>query len=668
MQTIIFLMQKFLHLFDTSSVKRISFREDINGLRAIAVLAVVFYHSEFQFFKGGWLGVDIFFVISGYLISNIIISDLNSNNFSFKDFYLKRVKRILPALFSTLLLSFPFAYWLLTPKAMLEYAQSLIASLVFYSNYYFQNLDFYIAEPAKYMPLIHTWSLAIEEQYYLLFPMVAFILYKYLNKYFGLSIGILIVISILLNSTMSGAFKFYQLQYRLWELLLGVLIMILHSNIKVNHLEKIGFPLILFSIYYFDDATYINQIESKLVATIGVALVIFSNHEESYLSKFLQLRGIKFIGLISYSIYLLHNPAFTFYRIFLNNSNILIAPIENNSLNIQDILVNSTTESPSTISYFIILVFIVLIASLMYKHIETSSKRLSIVLILLPIIAFAAIYTTYDNSTYRYVDSKYLSATAQEEPVGDFLCWNQFKSLTESTTTYEDCFVDNNSDKNLIFLGDSSIIVFAKFFEKNQTLAEDYNYVFLSTMGRYFFNPIDVYSDCKNCILNNIRNDNSIIIFSHRIVDHVEDRGSIYFTENQSYSEASNDFKNYFESLREVNKNIIVIEPYPEITSSPREVLLNKELFENKNFETLYLPYSLWIENSTNTGEILDFIKGLNTSIVETVDKFCEIKTNQCITYNKPNLIYLDRTHINSTGVELILDDLVSVIKRTLSH
>ena len=111
-----------------------------------------------------------------------------------------------------------------------------------------------------------------------------------------------------------------------------------------------------------------------------------------------------------------------------------------------------------------------------------------------------------------------------------------------------------------------------------------------------------------------------------------------------------------------------MIEPYPEITSSPREVLLNKELFENKNFETLYLPYSLWIENSTNTGEILDFIKGLNTSIVETVDKFCEIKTNQCITYNKPNLIYLDRTHINSTGVELILDDLVSVIKRTLSH
>ncbi len=98
-------MQKLSSLFDISNINRISFREDINGLRAIAVLSVVFYHSDFSYFKGGWLGVDIFFVISGYLISNIIISDLNNNDFSFKVFYLKRIKRILPALFATLFLT-----------------------------------------------------------------------------------------------------------------------------------------------------------------------------------------------------------------------------------------------------------------------------------------------------------------------------------------------------------------------------------------------------------------------------------------------------------------------------------------------------------------------------------------------------------------------------------
>ena len=140
----------FLNYFDISSIRRISFREDINGLRAIAVLSVVFYHANFPIFKGGWLGVDIFFVISGYLISNIIVSELNESKFSFRRFYIRRIKRILPALFFTIIMTIPFAFWLLTPKAMNEYLNSLLASLFFYANYYFMNLEFYISE-VKYL-------------------------------------------------------------------------------------------------------------------------------------------------------------------------------------------------------------------------------------------------------------------------------------------------------------------------------------------------------------------------------------------------------------------------------------------------------------------------------------------------------------------------------------
>ena len=139
-------MKLIFKLIDIADIKRISFRQDITGLRAIAVLAVVFYHAEIELFKGGWLGVDIFFVISGYLISNIIISELNEGTFTFKNFYLRRVRRILPALFSMLLLTIPFGYFLLTPKAIEEYVNSMIASVFFYANYYFQNLDFYVAE------------------------------------------------------------------------------------------------------------------------------------------------------------------------------------------------------------------------------------------------------------------------------------------------------------------------------------------------------------------------------------------------------------------------------------------------------------------------------------------------------------------------------------------
>ena len=175
-------------LTDISNIKRISFRQDINGLRAISVLAVVFYHADIEFLKGGWLGVDVFFVISGYLISNIIISQINEGIFSFRNFYIRRTKRILPALFSTLLLTIPFAYFLLPPKAMGEFIDSMLASIFFFANYHFMNLDFYVAESTKFMPLLHTWSLAIEEQYYLIFPLFAFIIYKYFKKYFTLFI------------------------------------------------------------------------------------------------------------------------------------------------------------------------------------------------------------------------------------------------------------------------------------------------------------------------------------------------------------------------------------------------------------------------------------------------------------------------------------------------
>ena len=179
MKNLINLINNF---FTIHHIKRIEFRDDINGLRAVAVLAVIFYHAELDIFKGGWLGVDVF-VISGFLISNIIISELNNNSFTFKRFYIRRIRRILPALFFTLLL-IPFAFLLLMPRSFIEY-NNLIASVFFYANYFFQNLDFYNSDPVKFMPLLHTWSLAVEEQFYIIFPVVVYFLHKFFKNYFG---------------------------------------------------------------------------------------------------------------------------------------------------------------------------------------------------------------------------------------------------------------------------------------------------------------------------------------------------------------------------------------------------------------------------------------------------------------------------------------------------
>ena len=210
-------------------------------------------------FEGGWLGVDIFFNI-WILISNIIISEHLEGKFLFKKFYLRRARRLLPSLFFTMLMTIPFSIAILSPKAFKEYTEALLSSLFFYANFYFKSLDFYIAEPSKFNPLLHMWSLAIEEQFYILFPVVLFLFFKIIRRHLFSILLALFSISVYLNSTEQGYDKFYNLEFRAWELLLGALIMIISSNIRFEKIEILGLFLIVFSIYYFDN-NWIIQIE-----------------------------------------------------------------------------------------------------------------------------------------------------------------------------------------------------------------------------------------------------------------------------------------------------------------------------------------------------------------------------------------------------------------------
>ena len=230
-------MMKLFSILSPSSVERINFRSDIHGLRGLAVISVVFYHSNFEFLKGGWLGVDIFFIISGYLISNIIIAELNSGKFSFRAFYKRRIRRILPALLSTLTITSVFSYWLLTPKSLIEYSEAMISSIFFYSNYYFQNLDFYNTDPAKFNPLLHIWTLSVEEQFYLVFPLILFVIYMYFKKGLFIFVSSIFLVSMLLNATTQEISKFYQIEFRVWEFLLGTILVLFNLKRKYNFLN-----------------------------------------------------------------------------------------------------------------------------------------------------------------------------------------------------------------------------------------------------------------------------------------------------------------------------------------------------------------------------------------------------------------------------------------------
>ena len=657
-------MKLLFRLTDISNIKRVSFRQDINGLRAIAVLAVVFYHADIKLFKGGWLGVDIFFVISGYLISNIIISELNEGTFSFKNFYLRRVRRILPALFSTLLLTIPFAYFFLTPKAMTEYINSLVASIFFYANYHFMNLDFYVAESTKVMPLLHTWSLAIEEQYYLLFPLLAFAVYKYYKKYFAFFIALITFASIYINSLTQSTDKFYRLEFRIWELLLGVLVMILSSNYKVKHLEKIGLPLMLFPIFYFGDE-FLNHAEPKLISLIGISLIILSNTDFTVLTRILSYKIISTIGLCSYSIYLLHQPIFAFYRIFRNNFDLISIRYLNlglnNSIDVSSFPyfnINNLSEYNYTIVNLLLLSCTLCLGYISYKFVEVPSIKNKNFIPQLSFFLLLSAFIIHNGSSA--LENNYSNELTEESVFSDYNCWQKYGLEWDNFEPLASCTIDNNSNKDLIILGDSSSASISKnVIQKN--LFSDYNIYFISVNYDDFFIEFNSKLNCNNCFLTWIQDNPSTIIVSVELHRYIE-KDSIYYTDEFSNQNVEI-FKNNMKYLSKFSNDLLIIEPFPTVPQtmiSPRYLL---ELDEKNEIQEIYISYSTWIQNAKYTIGLLDELQNdFDMKIVRTNELFCSSKTNKCLFYKDTELLYLDEDHLSIAGGNLITKRLEIVL------
>ncbi|MBK2296102.1 acyltransferase family protein [Francisella philomiragia] len=311
----------------------------IDGLRAVAVLSVVFFHLDINLVKSGFLGVDIFFVISGFLITSIIIRDLESKSFSLKNFYLRRMRRILPALITVLIFSTVFAWLILLPQDLKNYSKSLVSALGSFSNlYFFKTLSFgYFSTDATVIPLLHTWSLGIEEQFYIFWPL--FLIFAF-NVYIGIGwkdkqalsnfdkyliISLILIVLSLFCFRYFSYFEIYdyfnheRFYYfpltRAFELLFGCALAIYLTKYKPTNnkliLELLSIISILLMLYpvLFKDVSYPSN--WTVIACVGAVLYIYAGCNERYntlVNRFLSIKPIVFIGLISYSLYLWHWP------------------------------------------------------------------------------------------------------------------------------------------------------------------------------------------------------------------------------------------------------------------------------------------------------------------------------------------------------------------------
>jgi len=298
----------------------VTYRPEIDGLRAIAVVSVILFHAGFGPFGGGYVGVDVFFVISGYLITSIIIGELAEKKFSILRFYERRARRILPALFFVMICTVPFAWAWMLPGQFKDFGQSLVAVTLFASNIFFGRETGYFGPEAEEKPLLHTWSLAVEEQYYVVFPVLLILLWR-----FGRDPAFYVVCGLALASLLLSewgwrhfpSWNFYLAPTRAWELLFGSACAFLHwrgAQRANNALSAMGLTLILVAVFIYDDLTPFPSLYA-LLPVGGTVLIIMFASGTTWVARLLSTSPFVTLGLMSYSAYLWHQPLIAFAKI-----------------------------------------------------------------------------------------------------------------------------------------------------------------------------------------------------------------------------------------------------------------------------------------------------------------------------------------------------------------
>jgi peptidoglycan/LPS O-acetylase OafA/YrhL len=300
-------------------------RDDIDGLRTFAVLPVIAFHFVIlpKIFAGGFVGVDIFFVISGYLITSSILHDINNKTYSIVDFYNRRIRRIFPALFTVFIFCVVVAFFCSFSSEATKISQSILSSVFFVSNYLFYNQSGYFDRNSETNPLLHMWSLSVEEQFYVIFPVAIYLLRDFSDKtrvQLLLAVAFVSFVASVWMVTANTAAAFFLVQYRAWELLIGALLAVnaipnLTRQWEAELVGISGIALIVLSVYLISNNTPFPGL-AAVAPCAGAAAVIYSGTGTKTLtSRALAFLPIRFIGLISYSLYLWHWPLIVFYRL-----------------------------------------------------------------------------------------------------------------------------------------------------------------------------------------------------------------------------------------------------------------------------------------------------------------------------------------------------------------
>mgnify|MGYP006087633693 CR=1 FL=1 len=672
------------------------YRPEIDGLRALAVLSVIFFHAGILTFKGGFVGVDIFFVISGYLITTIILRDIKDNKFRLLYFYQRRVRRILPALIVVVALSLPFAVFLLPPLDLKDFSKSIISSLTFWSNFQFSSENGYFDIPGDYKPLLHTWSLSIEEQFYIFYPLFLILIFKIKKSSFSLVLGFIFLFSLLFAQWSGNLISiypyleknllFHSQSYlsefmmpfgRVWELALGAICAFIlderakyfkydkKKNLLFNVCSFVGFALIIFSFFYLS-RNFPYPSFYTLIPTFGTAILILFCRENTIVNKILSNKFLVFLGLISYSAYLFHYPIFSFIKY--------------------------TNVSIKSFYYIYIIVIILFLSYLNWKFVEkpfrasgTSLKKLIIFISLayLLLISIAVFFYTSNGLEQRnkFIISKSISSSFAYDEVGK-KCFD-INYIHKKENNEKICKIGNlkKSEIDFIVFGDSHIV---NYYESLNDLAKKNNKLGLF-LGYSGCPPIlNVYPvrndqrerDCYKLnkrVLNiaNKKNINNLILISRWT----------YYTDGNNFGENINFLnlepahvfdrqiskkafkKGLADTLKiyeENKKNIFLIEQAPLQITNAKKIYFRSIDKNIQKYNDNLINYSVDLENHNILQNYVKKIfveyeaKYKNLSLINNDDIFCSEDLKKCLIGNEKHSFYIDNNHMSVEGVKLL--------------
>ncbi len=660
---------------------KISYRPEIDGLRAVAVGVVILYHSKIslfghRYFEGGFIGVDIFFVISGYLISSIIFKELiTKRSLNLKYFYERRVRRILPVLLIIMLVSFLFSWFFLLPSSFVDFSKSILYTLGFSSNFFFHysGQDYY-SPSGLFKPFLHTWSLSVEEQFYIIFPFTLFIIFKYFRKYLLLILIIGSLISLSLaewTSRNSPSLSFYFLHTRLWELLIGSILAYYEiirghrSNYKFLNLilPLVGLLLICHSVFFFNDQILHPSIFT-LSPIIGVCLIIWFSNKDEFITKILSSKLFVGVGLISYSLYLWHYPIFAFMRITELSHD------------------NKTAQFFSIAILFILSISSYILIEKPFRNKKYQFKKLLIILSgFIAILISISFYVIHKDGIKSRIPKVFLNRLIKAVEEGD---------LSQKENTQKVVLIGDSHSASLEYNLNEEI-------KKNDlSLYRFKTFMYLKNFNRVNRITNDFGSTSTDNEIDNFLTGNSELIvilhfrWSLKILE-------THYDNEEGYKEKSNlIYKYYLEPnnikttsqqqrqkyLRNeiisrikyiINKGhkLIIVYPVPEMAFNVPRTLNSKFIKSRFNFSQFSTPilsgsYEVFKKRQKAVFEILDNVQSPNIFRVYPHKFFCDtVVKNRCIANDEENIFYHDDDHLSLKGSKYVVDEIIKKIKKS---